>query len=112
MYRDLPDFDTLLSLHEEYPEELDKIRSDLTDAIFENVPEYSRRRLEGLQFRINMELRRAATPQARCIKISNMMHDSFAELHQALHNPDVVIPKENATILPFSNESITKQKSD
>lgn len=111
MYRDLPDFDTLLCLHEEDPEELEKIREDLTDAILENAQESNRRKLEGLQFRINMELRRARTPQARCVKLSNMMHDSFAQLHQALHNPGAVIPRHNATILPFSGHLASKQKN-
>lgn len=110
MYRDLPDFDTLLSLHEDDPEELEKIREDLTDAIFENAQESTRRKLEGLQFRISMELRRARTPQARCIKISSMMHDSFAQLHHALHSPGAVIPRHNATILSFSDTLASKQK--
>jgi hypothetical protein len=37
MYRDLPDFDTLVTLRKEQPEELERIRAELTDAILENT---------------------------------------------------------------------------
>ncbi|MDX1492316.1 MAG: DUF3135 domain-containing protein [Pseudohongiellaceae bacterium] len=111
MYRDLPDFDTLLTLHEENPDELEKIRHELTDAIFENAPEASRRRLEGLQFRINMELRKARTAQARCVKLSSMMHDSFAKLHHALHNPEALQSTQDAQILAFERRDKLKPRS-
>lgn len=87
MYRDLPDFDTLMALHRENPEELERVRLELTSAILENTSGEARRRLEGLQFRINMELRRASTPEARCVKMSSMMHDAFAQLQEALQHP-------------------------
>lgn len=111
MYRDLPDFDTLLSLHKEDPQELDKVRADLTNAIFENASESSRRRLEGLQFRINMELRRARTPLAGCVKLSNMMHDSLMELHHTLNNPDIPAPTKAGKILPFYSERASKRRN-
>ena len=99
MYRDLPDFDTLLTLNEENPEELEKIRLELTDAIFERVSEPSRKRLEGLQFRINMELQRAKTAQARCVKMSSMMHDSFIELQQVLRSQEKPKAQRNAQVI-------------
>lgn len=108
MYRDLPDFDTLVTLHKEQPEELERIRSELTDAILNNTTGESRRRLQGLQFRIHMELRRARTPEARFIKMSSMMHEAFAELNHILHHPEesrLTAKKDSsreATILPFS----------
>ncbi|MES3007392.1 MAG: DUF3135 domain-containing protein [Pseudomonadota bacterium] len=110
MHRDLPDFDTLVTLHKEQPEELERIRSELTNAILENTTGESRRRLQGLQFRINMELRKARTPEARFIKMSSMMHEAFAELNQVLHNPEesrLVTDRHSsreATILPFSSQ--------
>lgn len=105
MYRDLPDFDTLVTLHKEQPEELERIRTELTDAILENTTGESRRRLQGLQFRINMELRRARTPEARVIKISSMMHEAFAELNHVLHHPvetSGANTNREARILPFT----------
>lgn len=105
MYRDLPDFDTLVTLHKEQPEELERIRTELTDAILENTTGESRRRLQGLQFRINMELRRARTPEARFVKISSMMHEAFAELNHVLHHPGESSGAEanrEARIIPFT----------
>ena len=37
MYRDLPDSDTLVTLRKEQPEELERIRAELTDAFLENT---------------------------------------------------------------------------
>jgi hypothetical protein len=37
MYRALPDFDTLVTLHKEQLEELERIYAELTDAILENT---------------------------------------------------------------------------
>ncbi|MDP1929829.1 MAG: DUF3135 domain-containing protein [Gammaproteobacteria bacterium] len=105
MPRELPDFDTLVHLHRENPEELERLRVELTSAIMENAPPEARRRLEGLQFRINMELRKARTPEARCVKLSSMMHESFAELNHALHNPPRAVKPDtgiSATVIPFS----------
>lgn len=103
MPRDLPDFDTLVHLHKENPEELERLRLELTSAILENSPPEARRRLEGLQFRINMELRKARTPEARCVKLSSMMHESFAELNDVLHNPvQSRTSTAKADVIPFA----------
>lgn len=83
----LPDFDTLVSMHQTDPEALEQLRTELTNELFDKAPAHLRRRLQGLQFRINMELRRAKTPEARCVRLSTLMHDSFMELHESLHNP-------------------------
>lgn len=84
---DLPDFDTLLNMHREDPDALDLLRQELTAELVNTVPSDARRRLEGLQFRINMELRRAGNPTAGFLKLSDMMHEAFAELNYCLNNP-------------------------
>ncbi|OFE12199.1 hypothetical protein PHACT_02835 [Pseudohongiella acticola] len=84
---DLPDFDTLLAMHRDNPEALEKLRRRLTRNILQSAPDSARQRLEGLQFRIDMELRRASNPTARCLRLSDMMHDSFARLNHCLHHP-------------------------
>ncbi len=106
MPRNLPDFDTLVLLHRDSPEELERLRLELTSALFENSPPETRRRLEGLQFRINMELRKARTPEARCVKLSSMMHESFAQLNEVLHNPPQrqSCAGKDADIIPFARE--------
>lgn len=84
---DLPDFDTLLAMHQEDPDALDQLRQKLTAELVDSAPDDARRRLEGLQFRINMELRRAGNPTARFLKLSGMMHKSFSDLRYCLSHP-------------------------
>ncbi|MCB1685136.1 MAG: DUF3135 domain-containing protein, partial [Pseudomonadales bacterium] len=43
-----------------------------------------RRRLEGIQFKVDIARRRAATPLAATIRISEMMARSLADLHASL----------------------------
>lgn len=93
-HSDLPDFDTLRAMYLEDPESLETVRNDLTRQILDRASEGTRRRLEGLQFRINMELERARSPEARFLKLSSMMHESFAELRQCLNNPEHALRRE------------------
>lgn len=84
---ELPDFDTLRTLHRNDPQALERLRHDLTRQVVDSAPSSARRRLEGLQFRINMELERAGSAEARYRRLSHMMYESFAELNQCLNNP-------------------------
>lgn len=102
---ELPDFDTLMQLHREDPEALERLRQDLTSELMLKASDHTRRRLEGLQFRINMELRRAGNPTARYLRLSDMMQESFQELNYCLNNPvDAVIARQTtrkADIVPL-----------
>lgn len=105
MYRDLPAFDTVVTLHKEQPDELDRIRTELTDPILENTTGDCLHRLQGSQVGIDMELRRARTPEARFVKISSMMHEAFAELNHVLHHPEqpgAADVNREARIIPFT----------
>lgn len=84
---ELPDFDTLLAMHRDDPDALESLRQRLTSQVIEQAPCEYQRRLAGLQFRINMELRRAGNPTARFLRLSDMMHDSVAELSHCLNHP-------------------------
>jgi hypothetical protein len=102
---ELPDFDTLIKLHQDDPEALERLRQNLTSELMNRASDHTRRRLEGLQFRINMELRRAGNPTARFLRLSDMMHESFHELNFCLNNPaEAVIARQNtpkADIVPL-----------
>lgn len=82
----LPDFDDLVKLAQENPEELENLRQRLCDELIQSAPQEYRRRLRGIQFQIDMERKRAKTPMAACLKISEMMHDSFSQLRDALND--------------------------
>lgn len=85
MSSELPNFDELLKLAQENPEELEALRKRLCDNLIQNAPQKYRRRLRGLQFQIDMERQKAKTPMAACLKISAMMHESFRSLRDALN---------------------------
>lgn len=74
-------------MHREDPEALEALRHRLTSELIAHAPSDCQRRLAGLQFRINMELRRAGNPTARFLRLSGMMHESVAELNQCLNHP-------------------------
>ncbi|MGI9327281.1 MAG: DUF3135 domain-containing protein [Pseudomonadales bacterium] len=84
----LPAFDVMLDLARNDPDQLEVLRKQLTDAVIGQAQcEAHKRRLEGLQFRVDMERRRAATPLAATIRISEMMAQSLADLHRSLVTP-------------------------
>ncbi len=85
MQRYLPNFDKLKEMAQNNPTELERLRIELCEQLIHEAPEQYRRRLRGLQFRIDMERRKAKSPMAACITISGMMHDSFDKLRMALN---------------------------
>lgn len=82
----LPDFDKMLMLAKHQPHELERIRRNAVEDWIERAPEKHRQRLRGLQFQIDMEKRRARNPMDSCIRVSNMMHASFATLRGLLND--------------------------
>lgn len=85
----LPAFEVLVDMARNDPEGLETLRRSLTDAVIAGASSDStRRRLQGLQFRVDVERRRAGTPLAAAIRISEMMCHSLASLHASMVTPD------------------------
>ncbi len=81
----LPAFEVLVDMARNDPEGLETLRRSLTNAVIATASsDTSKRRLQGLQFQVDLERRRAATPLAATIRISEMMCRSLAELHASL----------------------------
>ncbi|MFW6093550.1 MAG: DUF3135 domain-containing protein [Pseudomonadota bacterium] len=88
MNKRLPAFDVLVDMARNDPQGLEALRRSLTDAVIADASnELTRRRLAGLQFRIDMERRRARTPLAAAIRISEMMCRSLADLQRCMVEP-------------------------
>jgi hypothetical protein len=113
-HNQIPNFDTLSTLAKQDPKRLDALKRDIIEAWIEQAPAEYQRRLRGLQFQIDMEVRRAKNPMDACIRVSNMMQDSFAELRDRLNEMTQTGPRyraedENtpalptAQVLPFSH---------
>ncbi|MGS2716713.1 DUF3135 domain-containing protein [Eionea flava] len=78
---DLPHFDELVTLAKQDPEALENIRQQHVEKLINNAPEEFQQRLRGLQFQIDSHRQlHASSPMGSCMKISQMMHESFAEL--------------------------------
>ncbi|MCP3908189.1 MAG: DUF3135 domain-containing protein [Oceanicoccus sp.] len=87
MKQKMPNFDTLLDLALNDPEQLEEIRSQLAMKTINSAPESVRQRLRGLQFQIDTTCKLSKTPLAACIRLSEMMHNSLEELRQAVQRP-------------------------
>ncbi|MGH1485061.1 MAG: DUF3135 domain-containing protein [Cellvibrionaceae bacterium] len=84
---DFPNFDQLLKLAKEQPEELEKFRQEQVELLINEAPANSQRRLRGLQFQIDAQRQlHEDSPMGACMKISQMMHESFAELRVWLND--------------------------
>lgn len=71
------DFEEWSNLASNDPDAFEQRRQDFLEEYIKRYPHERQRRLKGLQFRIDMERRRARTPLAACIKLSSMMWDSI-----------------------------------
>ncbi|MEQ8857791.1 MAG: DUF3135 domain-containing protein [Pseudomonadales bacterium] len=104
----LPAFEVLVDMARNDPKGLETLRRSLTDAVIAAASnDTTRRRLQGLQFRVDMERRRATTPLAATIRISEMMCQSLAHLHRTMVAPHEkeVEPADGgrpASVIPFA----------
>jgi len=81
----LPNFDDLVKLAKTDPEALEAFRQQAIEDLINSAPVPHQRRLRGLQFQVDMERQKAKNPLDSCVRISRMMHDSFAKLRDALN---------------------------
>lgn len=85
------DFDEWATLARTDPGAFEARRLALIEAFLSQFPNADQRRLRGLQFRIDMERRRARTPMAACLKISSMMWDSLLGTHGLKNALDALV---------------------
>ena len=86
MNEQLPSFDELKELAANDPYQLEAIRnSHINHALTTASPRF-KRKLAGLQFKIDAEREKHhSSPLGSCIKIYEMMNDSFSDLQEALN---------------------------
>ncbi len=71
------DFDEWLELAKRDPVGFELRRHAVIENYLNTLPLSKQRRMRGLQFRIDMERRRAHTAMGACIKLSSMMWDAL-----------------------------------
>jgi len=72
------DFDSWVKLAREDPDRFEALRRKVIERAIERAPSHRRRRLRGLQWRIDNTRALAPNPTAACESISKMMWDSLA----------------------------------
>lgn len=98
----------------ENPEEFERKRLAIIEALIASAPPDIQARLRGLQFRIDMERRRSGSALGGALRIQQMMWDRFADLRMALQDlvaiqespeerplPDSDEEPASATVIPF-----------
>lgn len=98
-YVQLPDFDTLMALHQTDPEAFEQFRRKILREAVDEAPAAHRPALERLLSRIETAREHAATPMDAVIAASRMMHDSVGQLQQAWHDAEHAIAGLQATCL-------------
>ena len=71
------DFDDAMELAKNDPEAFEQYRLDAIEALITSVTWKNQQNLRRLQWRIEQERKRAPDPAAACVKIYQMMWDSF-----------------------------------
>jgi len=81
----LPEFDILMQMAQEQPEELEKLRASMAKRLIESAPERLQHRLRGIQFQIDSQRKLSKNPMTSCLTISSMMQESFENLRAVLN---------------------------
>ncbi len=72
------DFDALVELARKDPAAFEALRQDLIEGFISKAGPAQQRRLRCLQWRVDLERKRASNPMAACVRLNQMMWDSFA----------------------------------
>jgi hypothetical protein len=107
----IPSFEALVALSKEDPAEFEALRIQLCQQILDQAPEHLTRRLNGIQFKINMERRRSKTAMKSCLEISKLMNNSLIELEGVLSNPQEFLQTHNQNQLEEKDLAKTEQTS-
>lgn len=83
-----PDVDTLMDIARRDPNALDQIKQDAVEALINSAEPTSQQRLRGLQWQVDMELKKSKSPMEGCVKVSEMMHEKLWELKAALRDEE------------------------
>ena len=100
---ELPDFDTLKRLAVIEPERLEELLHQQVEELLEQVDPERQRCLRGLQFRIDCQRRLAKNHLDSCIRITNMMHDSFYDMRSKINNIDHELASASGTSAMSNN---------
>ena len=105
------DFDEAMQLARTDPEIFERYRQYVIDTLIARAPERNQEHLRRLQWRIDQERERASNPVAACVKLYEMMWESFAGeygLNNIIHNAHQTHHNTNA---PQSSAKVVSLKA-
>lgn len=106
------DFDAWVALARQDPAAFEALRQDLIDGFISQAGPAQQRRLRCLQWRVDLERKRASNPMAACIRLNQMMWDSFVgenglcDAINDLHSREPR-PKKPACVIAFPSNART-----
>ncbi|HED15540.1 MAG TPA: DUF3135 domain-containing protein [Gammaproteobacteria bacterium] len=71
------DFDSAMRLAQDNPDAFEQYRREAIDGLIERIPVHNQERLRRLQWRIDQERKRSGDAMSACVRIYEMMWDSF-----------------------------------
>jgi hypothetical protein len=77
----------MIGLYQKDPEAFEKLRAELIRQAIEELPEKYRRRAHGLQFQVDMKLRKYHDPIMRMNAMIALFWDQFTEFQTILNRP-------------------------
>lgn len=114
------DFYEAMELARTDPEAFEQYRKYIIELLIARAPKRSREHLRRLQWRIDMERERASNPVAACVKLYQMMWDSFAgeaglvdTINNGHHVPDrPERPQAGANVVPFKKAAAAESSTE
>jgi hypothetical protein len=99
----------MIGLYQKDPEVFEKMRADIIRRTIETFPEEHRQRARGLQFQLEMKLRRYRDPVSRMNAMAGIFWEQFEEFSRVLNDPLSCLaerqaqPRPGARILPLKH---------
>ncbi len=100
------DFDAWMALYKKDPESFEKQKKDLIQETINKAPEKMQRRLNGLQWKIDTEVKLTKNSLDGCIRVYQMMMDSVYEpggLLEALSMTEERIKEDLPNVVNINN---------
>jgi len=114
------DFDEWMRLAKEDPDAYESMREKMIQDVIDSTSPEVKRRMEGLQWKIDQIRTTSTNPMSSCLKISQMMWenvtgedgllDHMRQLSDPVQEQKINKPKESATIINISDNN-NREKS-
>jgi hypothetical protein len=78
---------SMIGLYQKDPEAFERMRAEIIQRMIDGFPEEYRRRAQGMQFQLEMRLKRFRNPDDRMNAMIGMFWEQFEEFNRVLNDP-------------------------